>query len=202
MIAIVLAGCSSVELLPPAQYVRTGPASARLIQRIVAVPATCGTLELEANKSFKPAENAFLPKTCSPEAVSGADQIIRAALSVRGHDVIDNEEVSAVTAQHVETWASEESFERTGPRFEDAPPLDRAVILAELRADAVLSARISIGASVGMSGRRVVIAQVQLLATADRALVWARRCELEVAGIMATETASIERATRCAMEAK
>ncbi len=219
MIVLVLGGCSSAELLPPVRYVKAGPASTRPISRIVAVPATCGTFELQAAKSFEAGEMAMVPKTCGPEAVSGADQIVRLDLAFRGFVVIDSENVNAVTAKVVEKRTSEQTvastqamtsqhgsdateIEREGARFEDAPPLEQAAILAELRADAVLSTRIWIGASLGMSGRRVVIAQVQLLATLDRTLVWSRRCEMEVAGIFGTESVSIERATRCAMETK
>lgn len=209
----MLGACSSAGLLPPVVSVKTGPASSRPIKRIVAVPATCGTLGMAG---LPPVDGhiTYVPNTCDREAVAGADQIIRLGLAFRGLDVIDSEDVNVVTAKRIETQATEHSASSTGPesfsdrtevervgaRFEDAPPLEQAAILAELRADAVLSARIWIGSSIGMSRRHVVIAQVQLLTTSDRALVWSRRCELEVAGLLETEAADIERATRCVME--
>jgi len=57
-----------------------------------------------------------------------------------------------------------------------------------------------IGAEQSTGGRRNVVVQVRLLASADGALVWARRCVLEVGGLAATDAVALERAVRCATE--
>jgi hypothetical protein len=214
LLLVLLAGCSSVELMPPMIRMRTGPANARPLKRVVAVPATCGSLGMESVQFGKP-ELGMKPRECDRIAVEGADQVIRVGLSFRGLDVIDSENVNARTAERHETRTTQADIdpqtgvarrretsiesETVGARFEDATPIEQAQILADLRADAVLSARIWISSSPGISMRRTVIAQVQLLATSDRALVWSRRCEVEVGGLMTTDAVAVEQAARCAI---
>ena len=202
----ILAGCSSVELTAPVVRARTGPAAGRAIKRVVALPATCGALTTQPSTELGPgAQPVLVPAQCSPEAVRGADELVRSSLAFRGLQVIDSERVNAVTASRRETivetpTSTSTSSETRGVRFEDAPPLEQAAILAELGADGVLNTRMWIGAEQSTGGRRNVVVQVRLLASADGALVWARRCVLEVGGLAATDAVALERAVRCATE--
>lgn len=214
LLVLALGACSSSELMPPVVRARTGPASGRPVTRVVAVPGTCGTYGIEQDTPS--ANNAWIPASCDAQAVAGVDQAIRSGLEFRGLHVIDSEEVNAVTATRHETQVTKANLEPgsggtidrntaittevVGARFEDATPIEQAQILAELRADAVLHTRLWVGSSPGNSARRTVIAQVQLTTASDRVLVWARRCELEISG-MITNNVAMEHAARCAIEA-
>jgi hypothetical protein len=238
VVIVALAACSSVELKPAVVRSNAGPASTRSIQRVVALPATCGTLAMETLPASSPSEAVVVPKMCDQEAVASADRSIRLALASRGYEVIDSHDITLVPREVIEEphdttfvprdaeapdnaplvprdaeeghdtpfvprdagEAPDDDVVESVARFEHAPPNEQAAILIDLRADAVLSTRIWIGSSIGMSGRHEVIAQVQLLGVPDRALVWARRCELEVGSAFATESDDIERVARCVME--
>ena len=193
---------SSSELAAPRVLVRSGPAATRPIHRVVALPATCGSLQLERMDHLG-GEPTFEVAECSPAALAGIDQAIRAAIDFAGLEVIDAERVNAVTAtrQDVErrhALVASTTTETHGALFEDATPFEQAEILHELHADGVLNTRIWIGAGVGMSSRRTVAVQIRIVGATDHALAWARRCELEVG--LVTDPVAIERAARCAAE--
>ena len=208
-IVLVLGACSSVELAAPRIRHRLGPAAGRPVKRLVALPATCGTLETVVVRPASPSAERVpaerVAAECSGVAVAGIDQIVRAAFDFSGFEVIDAERVNAVTATHHEVEQRQQSWgnrttTQTGARFDDATPFEQADILRELRVDAVLTTRVWVGAGVGIGGRRSVSVQLRLAAASDRVLVWAHRCDLEVGGLMATDDVAIERATRCAVK--
>ncbi|MEO8703885.1 MAG: hypothetical protein ABI867_27800 [Kofleriaceae bacterium] len=202
---IVLAGCSSAELAPPVLRARSGPAIDRAVHRVLAVPASCGTLSLVRVDTADPDRPTFQTRAaCPPDALHAIDIAVRSSLEFGGFQIIDSEQLNAVTASRLQiertTDGGPSSVEThtDGARFEDATPFQQTAILADLRAEGLLTIRISVGAPVGFSQRRTVAVQAQLLAL-DRALVWARRCELEVSGFTTDEVA-MERAARCATE--
>ena len=196
----VLGAC--VHMAPERVRVRWGPARGQPLGRVVALPATGGA-------SFAS------PVGREPLVLSGVDAIIRAALDFEGYRVVDAERLNVTTWSHTErqvttgqgsaaTEATTRDTERTGAAFEDAPPAVQRAILAELGAEGVVNARIWIGPHMGAgsatSASQTVTVQVRLIQLATGGLVWARRCEIEVAGFVQTSYA-LEQAARCAVEA-
>jgi hypothetical protein len=203
-LAVALAACASVELEPPVLRARIGPAAERTIRRIVAMPATCGALSYE--QVGEPEDRQWASRSeCPAAALEAADMAIRSALELGGFHVIDAERVNAVTADRREVIRrsgdhEQREIEVIGARFEDATPFDQAAILEQLGAEGLVTTRIAIGASAaGLSQRRTLVVQVRLLATPDGALAWARRCDMEVAGLLASDDTAIERGARCAI---
>jgi hypothetical protein len=212
MLAALLlgAGCSSVELLPDRVRVRTGPAAGMKTRKVVALPATCGALSTLGGTAESGTTTA-LTSECAPPDVEGVDGSVRAALEFQGFQVIDSEQLNATSRERIEkietsrsvtngvrspeSWSRE--VERRGATFVEAPPSLQKSILQELHADGLLSTRIWIGAASGLSARRAVEVQVRLLHVPSGKLVWARRCTLEVGGLI-TDAMAMERAARCA----
>ena len=205
-LTLALPGCSSVELAAPQHRLRLGPAAAHPVRRILAAPATCGSLTMVRVETGDPEHPRWEPRrSCAAQAQRAVDQAIRAGLEFGGFNVIDSEKVNAVTASRQEILLRQEQRERKlaeveGALFGDATPAEQDSILAELGAQGLLSARIFIGAGVGAGERRVAMVQLQLVEVPSRALVWARRCELEVGGLLATDELAMQRAARCAVE--
>lgn len=206
-LALQIAACGSVELTPPRLVYRNGAAARRPLRRVVALPATCGVLLSEAVALAR--DPRFPPRRCpNRERLQGIDQGIRASLDFQGFQVIDAERVNVVTASRREIEerrkygaheTSTSTTETHGALFEDATPDEQAEILKDLSAEALLSTRVLIGSELGLSARRTVTVQVRLRAALDGALVWARRCEVEVSALT-TDEAAIERAAKCAIE--
>jgi hypothetical protein len=199
--------CTSAELMPPQLTTHEGAAARRPIHRVVALPMTCGGLVSMADEAAgkdKSTDPMYIAGKCPKQALKGADQAIRASLDFHGYTVIDSETVNAVTATRHEVVVSNEydtlkTVEQVGSLFEDATPNEQKEILEELNADALLNARVFVGSSMGVSHRRTLIVQVRLRAVSDGALVWARRCELEIGGLV-TDTIAIEQGARCVSE--
>lgn len=195
-------GCA--ELAPPQRRVKVGPAAARPVKRVVVIPATCGSLQLVAVPQPEgPA--TWAPAPCPEAALAGVDQVVRSSLDFAGLAVIDSERVNAVTASRHEVVRGgqgqehERTIDTVGVTFEDVTPPEQAAILRELGADAVVNTRIWFGAGIGASDLTRLTVQVRMVAAVDRALVWARRCELEIA--LTGAPAAMTRAARCAIEA-
>lgn len=207
-IALVLAtACSSSELAAPLIRARMGPAAQRPLHRVVARPASCGTLSsIAIPNAGDPQHSHWETRAmCSADAMTATDVAIRSILEFGGFEIIDSERVNAVTATRHEVeerkaFYTTKTTEQEGARFEDATPFEQADILRELGAEGVLTTRIWIGADVGFGQRRTVAVQVRLVAISDGALVWARRCEFEVGGLVATDDVAMERGARCAIE--
>jgi hypothetical protein len=206
--AVALPACTSAELAPPVVRMRTGPAAARPMRRVVALPSSCGSLTQVAIETADPAQSRWETRAaCPANTMTAIDNAIRAHLEFRGFHIIDGDKVNAVTGTRREVSERRGFFQTTttttetaGARFADATPFEQRDILRELGADGVLTTRISIGAGLGFGQRRTIIVQLRLLAAADGALVWARRCELEVAGLAATDELAMEAGARCAIE--
>jgi hypothetical protein len=202
---VAAAGCGSARLAPASARAQRGPAADRPVQRVVALGATCGSLQLhDVNPGDSSAPLEI--EECQPTALVAADQTIRSALDFAGYHVIDAEQVNAVTARLHEVEVRRgllgtRTARTDGVTFSDATPAEQAGILKELHADGVLTTRVWIGAGVGVSSRRTVAVQVRLATSADRTLVWARRCEIEVG--VEQDPSAMQRAAQCAVaEAK
>jgi len=210
-LALEVAGCGSSRLAPALIRARSGPAAAQPIRRVVALGATCGSLDLHVVEPSSPSARPSPTSSSSPlevlecgrDALAAADQAIRSALDFAGYGVIDAERVNAVAGRRREieerhgilasrtTWT-------TGATFADATPAEQADILKALGAEGVLTTRVWIGAGTGFSARRSVSVQLRLATATDRTLVWARRCEIEVG--IEQDPSAMQRAARCAAE--
>lgn len=224
--SFTLTACSSVELAAPIIRERVGPAAQRPVRRVVALPASCGALTLVPIPDPAGGPSRWEQRVaCSAQALTAVEQAVRARLELGGFTIIDSERVNAVTASRREIierrqysatstiqnqaqaqtlpqaqTQTETQTETTGARFDDATPLEQREMLAELGAQGVLTTRVTIGAQTGFSGRRVATVQIQLLDVPDRELVLARRCELEVGGLLMSDEVAMERAASCAAE--
>jgi len=202
------AGCgASSELAQPLLRTRTGPAAAHPPHRVVALPASCGALStIRIPNAADPDHPTFqVRELCPASAMQAIDIMLRGKLEFAGFQIIDSEKVNAVTGTRHEieqrtAYMTTRTIEQHGARFEDATPFEQAAILHELGADGLLTTRIWIGAGIGFGERRTVAAQVRLVSISDGALVWARRCEIEVGGLLTTDEVAMENAARCAIE--
>jgi hypothetical protein len=211
---LALAGCASVELAPMRDDVRTGPARSRTLHRVVALPATCGSLQSTFDNMPPPAvagpgQQAYTHDNeialCQPQALTAIDQLIRSQLDFAGYDVIDAEKLNMITATRHEvivrrgqiTSGTSDTIDTRGSLFEDATPHEQREILVELGADGVLATRVWFGTGMGTGNRHDVTVQVQLAATVDRELAWAHRCKLEIAVV--GDAVALDRVARCAI---
>ncbi|HUS65800.1 MAG TPA: hypothetical protein VMZ28_14715 [Kofleriaceae bacterium] len=226
--AVALCGCASVELAPSDLRTRRGPAAARPVRRVVAMPATCGTLAFPPPPSPAEATPPQPPSApdpanpyqawrifslCDDAQMAGVDARVRALLEFRGLDVIDSERLNAEPRRRVErseetTWrvgaeppatSGSREIDIEGARFIDATPAMQEAIAHELGADGLLNTRIWIGSPEGMAGRRSVEVQVRLLHLPEQEMVWASRCAVEIGGVE-SDSQGMERAARCAVE--
>jgi hypothetical protein len=200
--AAIAAGCASVELAPPRVHSRSGPATAAAGMRVLAVPATCGSLQLQRDLRATTNDPGTVEE-CSRTTVNGIDQAVRAALDFAGYQVIDPERLNVETALRHERYSETNgsgvlTTETVGARFGDVTPLEQTRIIKQLGATGVLDTRVWVGAAVGASERRIVMVQVRLSTAAEGRLVWARRCELEVGAVL--DPQAMDRAARCAVE--
>jgi len=208
--ALVLGACASVELAPTATMTRRGPAFGQPAHRVVTLPATCGALDV-----LQQTAELQAPDRCTSGDLGSIDGKVRALLDFAGADVVASDTLNAQTRSRreietrtttgggspevpvTETVARETVIE--GSTFADAPlPLQRE-ILREIRADAVLTTRIKVGASQGPSGRRLVQVQIRMAAALTGQLIWAKRCSMEIGGILATDLDTAEAGVACAI---
>lgn len=201
LLSLLIMGCASAELAPPVYTALRGPAAERKVKRLVALPATCGTLSTVTVKSGE--GYAAIPAECPTQSLPAVNQMIRSQLDFLGFQVIDSDKVNAVTASRHEVevrnkYQTTTSTETHGSLFDDATPAEQADILRELGADALLSTRVFVGPGSGFSRRRTVVVQVRLRTASDGTMIWAHRCEVEIAGV-AFDIDGIQEAARCAM---
>lgn len=207
--ALACAACTSANLAPPRLRTRVGKRDPA-IHRVVALGATCGSLN-DIEQVHRPSGSAYpdsFSKPCPTQQVSGVDASIRSFLEFHGYRVIDSERLNATTVSRLEvrrrrstSWGESSSVrvELRGTRFEDATPAMQDEILGELGADALLSARIWVGAGKGASRRRDVEVLIRMLHIPSGELAWATRCRVEAG--METNDQPIMKAARCAVEA-
>lgn len=199
MLAPLLVGCSSAELLRPELRVVNGPANARAVKRIVVLPATCADL---AGKVATQTGTVDLATGCAENNLAAIDEVIRASLHRQGFELVAEDKLATAIATQPEVHQREEntSGENTQRRslFEYATPVEQLAILHKVDADALLTTRVLVGATSGLAGRRTVTVQVQLRNIGHDELVWARRCELETT--LFKGPVSLESAARCAVE--
>jgi len=205
-VAVVALVTGCVADAPPVVQSRAGAVPLASLHRLVALPTTCGTLEVEVIQ-----QGSVKHLDCEPAMLAAVDQLLRAHLDFAGFTVIDSSSVNADTAEHHEvsersstrhpaggiSSSKTERVDRTFATFDDATPLEQKDILMRLRVDALVSSRVWVGADVANGFRNTITAQVRLVTSATRELVWEKRCAVESSWEL--RHTGVERAMRCAM---
>ena len=206
VLVLLAPACASSELVKPLIRARMGPAAERPLHRVVALSASCGALStIRIENPQDPSHPTFETRELCPQsAMTAIDTIVRSTLEFGGFQIIDAEQVNAITATRHEVlergaFYATRTAETKGARFEDATPFEQAAILKQLGAEGILTTRLWIGAPTGFGERRTVAAQIRLMAIGDGSMAWVRRCEIEVGGWTFDELA-MERAARCAIQ--
>lgn len=209
-------GCASNSATLVSQ-VRKGPGSGVNPSRVLALSASCGSME----------------SRCPPEYVETVDQIVRSTMGFAGYDVIEPGQLRAQTRQrhevhelerYGETNASatvaEDDFgdevttsasgtqgfvERStitldGSGFDDLTVSEQRGVLAEAGADAFLIVRVTVGArhNVWVANQEVEV-MVKLQVDSGRSMAWASRCTAS-SNDFRTVHAALENAARCAID--
>lgn len=219
----LLAGClggggvgggGTVVLTPE---VHRGPANGARPSRVLALSASCGSVEL----------------SCPHRYIETVDGIVRSSLDFAGYAVVQPDQLRAETRQRHEVHEREREsrqssgtvhtertlgFDRTttsagqsvverekstivldGPGFDDLTVSDRRAVLSDAGADAVLAVRVVIGAQHGVwSPDQEVEVMVKLGMDEGRQMAVAARC-VASSNNFATVEAALEHATRCAV---
>lgn len=175
---LVVAGCSSVGLNGQLVRIEPGPAFGREVRSIASLTATCGAMESMNYEGPSGSE-------CSPAMIARVDDATLGFLHAARVRTVRTQSLNAATFDKLKAQRSELRDANTeddlGSRvlFRSASPVLQTQILEELNVDGVLRTRLLVGASVGMSQRRRIVALITLF-DREGTLVWASRCEREV----------------------
>ena len=215
-LAIFLVACGG-RPVPLKPQVRVGPANGANPNRVLALPATCGSVEF----------------TCPPSYISTVNSIVRSSMDFAGYALVESEQLRRDTRDREETHETEvvthssqstAEVERTldfddkssrsessrterrrsvvqldGSNFEDLSVVERQEVLAQVGADGVLVARIVVGAqqSEWIPNQHIEV-MVKLSVDSGRTMVWAARC-MASSNDFSTVESALENATRCAV---
>jgi hypothetical protein len=218
LLAIAIGACahqSEIVLVPDFQL---GPANMVPAGRVLALRASCGSVEYRCPKEFG----------------QTVDSIVRGGLEFAGYAVVDDESLRNQTRQrheehvatttdassrtradtqvdllpighHVTTEGSRRGHSETdtivldGASFEDLSVDERHEVLTKSGADSVASVRIVVGGQAGLwVPNQNVEVMVKLGAQQGDAMAWASRCTAS-SNEFSTVTAALEHAARCAI---
>lgn len=217
LFALVACSCGGGQKVVLEPQVHLGPAQNVRPKRILALSASCGSVEF----------------SCPHRYIETVDGIVRSSLDFTGFTVVDPETLRAETRQRHVTKESENTaktskttihedrplaFDRNatitnetvshrdktttvldGPGFEDLTVAERRAVVSEAKADAVLITRIVVGAQHGVwSPDQEVEVLVKLQVDSGDTMAWASRC-VASSNDFATIDAALENATRCAV---
>lgn len=211
-------GCAN-QRQPPVLYpqVQPGPAAQARPNRVLVLPAACGSVEAQ----------------CPPSFITTVDTIVRGGLEFVGHNLVESETLLNQTRQRHEEQTSGTVTDSThsttkverplafdhkvehqsdsvhtqqsrsvildGPIFEDLSVTERHELLQQVGADAVLSVRIVIGGTIGIwVPNQNVEVMVKLGVDQGDAMAWASRC-MASSNDFTTVDAALEAAARCAI---
>lgn len=217
-LALALASaCGSTNQVQLRPQVQLGPASHEQATKVLALSATCGSVEFE----------------CPDEYVAVVDGIVRSTMDFAGYtlveprtlrdenrdrhetrekEVIETENASSTRVERtldfddevISSGSSRTTRKRTvtvltGSNFEDLDVGTRKKVLAEAGADSVLTVRIVVGAEVGVwAPNQNVEVMVKLGVEGGDAMAWASRC-IASSNDFSTVNAALENAARCAV---
>lgn len=205
---------TQVKLTP---QVQPGPGNHNSATRVLALSASCGSVEFE----------------CPDNYVSVVDSIVRSTMDFAGYKLVEASGLRNETRERSETHEKEvtesqsasrvdheraldfddhttaESHSRTthtksttilnGSNFEDLSVGDRKKVLSDAGADSVLTVRIVVGAQVGSWGpNQNVEVMVKLGVQGGDVMAWASRC-MASSNQFDTVDAALENAARCAV---
>ena len=214
---VTLAACGSGTQVQLRPQVQLGPASHEQANKVLALSATCGSVEFE----------------CPEEYVAVVDGIVRSTMDFAGYTLVEPRTLRAETRDRQETHekevvesesASTTKVDRTldfddnidsrhssrttrthsvtvlsGSNFEDLDVATRKQVLADAGADSVLTVRIVVGAEVGVwAPNQNVEVMVKLGVEGGDSMAWASRC-IASSNDFSTVNAALENAARCAV---
>lgn len=193
---LVLAGCSSSALLGEHVRIEPGPSFGREVRSVATLGPTCASMESMAYEGPAQAE-------CDDGMIATIDRVTTGFLSSSGVRIERTQTLNAAIFDKFKALQGEEPGEDrhddVAPRvlFRSASPALQSQVLEELGVDAVLRTRILIGAAVGMSQRRRILALITLF-DGEGELIWASRCEREAGPLLGS--ADVMQVTMCALE--
>jgi len=211
------AACAHEKPVVLVPDVQPGPASGTPAGRVLALRASCGSVEYR----------------CPQEFGQTVDSIVRGGLEFAGYAVVDDDSLRNQTRsrheEHVVTSAEDTSrsstVDRVGPvpigsrattaarsgqgrtdtivldgaSFDDLSVEERHQVLAKSGADSVVSVRIVVGGQAGVwVPNQNVEVMVKLGARQGDAMAWASRCTAS-SNEFSTVTSALEQAARCAI---
>jgi hypothetical protein len=212
-LGLALAGCGGPPTPPPLHpEVQQGPAAGARPNRVLVLPAACGSVE----------------RRCPRGYIDTVDNIVRGGLEFAGYNLVESEQLRNRTRQRHEelgstgtasksktevrgpifsTSTESESQSSTdtsfvvldGPAFEDLSIDERHAVLEKTGADAALSVRIVIGGQIGVwAPNQNVEVMVKLGVNRGDSMAWAARCTAS-SNDFTTVEAALENAARCAI---
>jgi hypothetical protein len=219
LLAITIGACAHEQPVVLVPDVQRGPASGVPAGRVLALRASCGSVEYR----------------CPREFGQTVDSIVRGGLEFAGYSVVDDDSLRNQTRQrheeHVATSSDSSSRVQTDTRldpipvgnhvttegahrthgetdtivldgaiFEDLSVDERHEVLAKSGADSVVSVRIVVGGQAGIwLPNQSVEVMVKLGTKQGDAMAWASRCTAS-SNTFSTVTLALEHAARCAMQ--
>ena len=192
-VAVALACTTLVACLPePKSEVQWGSRWTGEPMRVVLLPASCASVSGD----------------CDDASVQGVQGLVASELEFGRYAVADAEKLvaSARSRQDVDVELSRfgeqlvavRSRAQAGSVFEDLSPAQRRALLAEARAEGIVSVRVQIGVSNG--GTRENDVQVRLGLGDGGELAWVARCTAPSSWNGSPSLAqSLETAARCAL---
>jgi hypothetical protein len=219
VLGLALAACGPAVTAPPPlrPEVQQGPAAGARPNRVLVLPAACGSVEQRCPKTY----------------ITAVDTIVRSGLEFAGYGLVESERLRNETRQRHEehgtttttsTSQSSSTVEKPldfdehasgashsstttetsfivldGPGFDDLSIDERHAVLDKSGADAVVSVRIVIGGQMGVwTPNQNVEVMVRLGVNRGDSMAWAARCTAS-SNDFATLDAALENAARCAI---
>jgi len=216
-VGVAVAACAHQKPVGLIPEVQPGPASGTPAGTVLALRASCGSVEYRCPKEFG----------------QTVDSIVRGGLEFAGYAVVDDDSLRNQTRsrheEHAVTSAEDTSQSRTvdrvgpvpvgsrattagrrsqsqtdtlvldGPSFEDLSVEERHQVLTKSGADSVASVRIVVGGQAGVwAPNQNVEVMVKLGARQGDVMAWASRCTAS-SNQFSTVTSALEQAARCAI---
>lgn len=183
--AAVVSACR-VTLPVPEARVRRGPAVARPVTKVLALPSVCRYDLCTGGQRFAVAMKS------------------RMALEFAGYRIIDSERINLFLGNRTErdrrALASEVGQVTVrGATWADATPAQKHVLLRKMGIDAILKTAIDFGPTGGAAGDRLVTVRLELVTPDGQRLRWSSRCAVSAAGPSGFDKA-IELATECSIQ--
>ncbi len=187
VLSVLLSSCQT-----PAAEVRRGLAASIPPERLLVVPASCGSVE----------------DLCDDAFLAGVTTLVHSELEFAGYAIVDAEKIALEARTDEQAEKPVRMFgervlraanrRQVGEIFNDMTPAGRAALLSRAAATATVTVRISISAPEGVLSLREHQVLIRIGKGADDDLVWVSRCS-EYAGMFPAIEDAVDDASRCAL---